>query len=214
MDKGKGKAVVPQRRLQWKRWKHRMVLPLDARDVSCLWEFVAAHEEGAVRKTRCLLAEKARVRLATRVSVREVRDGRADWRGPLMSLEDLGRRMTDGLKLVWTSSSFTGRDLEDHYVGCAHRMSAHEALRVYALMERKYRANPVMGAREVEHRLRVARNKREWLTRGLVRERGQRLLYESMEVRPIGEVEVESDSGGLFVEKEELERESVFHESK
>lgn len=102
-SKGKEKVSVEKKRIQRKRWKYKMELPLDARDVGRLWEFVASHEEDTVRKTPCKLAEKARVKLAGRVSVREVQEGRCDPRGPLRSIEDVCRSIAEGNQLGWTT---------------------------------------------------------------------------------------------------------------
>lgn len=58
-------------------------------------------------------------------------------------------------------------------------MRASEADRIYTLMGKKYEDNPVMDKEEVGRRKRTAKSKRWWANRGLVRERGQILLYES-----------------------------------
>lgn len=72
--------------------------------------------------------------------------------------------------------SFTAKDLEEHYVWCGHRFSGEESSRVLVALEGKFGRNPMKTAADGAARVQLVQRKRQWTTRGMYRERGQRLM--------------------------------------
>ncbi len=72
--------------------------------------------------------------------------------------------------------SFTAKDLEEHYVLCGHRLSGEESSRLLEALEGKFARNPMKTAADGAVRVQLVQRKRQWTTRGMYRERGQRLI--------------------------------------
>jgi hypothetical protein len=106
---------------------------------------------------------------------------RSEWRTEAEVRRRGGFRLTSR----WCRS-YTARDLEEHYVRCGHRMSAAESKRVLAMVAAKYERNPTKGVAEKVVRLRCARKRREWETRGMYPEAGQPLMDGFVVVRKRG----------------------------
>ena len=70
--------------------------------------------------------------------------------------------------------SYTARELAIHYARCGHRMSAKESGRVMEKLQGKYERNPMIKAAEKSRKLECAERQRNWETKGLYPEEGQR----------------------------------------
>ena len=91
---------------------------------------------------------------------------------------------------------YTARDLENHFVRCAHRMTAAESSRVLSKFGGKLERNPMIALPERLRRMAHVQKRREWETRGFYPEEGQPLMDGYVRRRP-----KKGDNGGEAVEK-------------